>query len=177
MTHQYFAAFTTVETIKAEYKKLAFQHHPDLGGDTATMQLINAQYEAALRGVDGTESIGSDGKTHRYKYSRETEQALMAKIAELAALKISGVEVLLIGTWLWVSGDTKPHKDALKTAGLRWHATRGCWYFNPTPGKYYGSNASLNELAAQYGCEKVDLGDQKVKTARQIKGKKTRKTA
>lgn len=178
-SHQYFAQCTTVEQIKAAYKKLAFQHHPDLGGDTATMQLINAQYEAALRGVDGQESVGSDGHVHRYKYSRETEQKLMEKISQLIALKMEGVDVYLIGTWLWVQGDTKPYKTQLGRdgAGLRWHSTRGCWYYNPTEGRYFGSNKSLGELAATYGVEKVDLGDQKVAAERQLKGKKGRKSA
>ena len=37
--------------IKNEYRRLAKLHHPDLGGDTATMQEINLQYESALRGI------------------------------------------------------------------------------------------------------------------------------
>lgn len=30
---------------------------------------------------------------------------------------------------LWLAGDTKPHKDALKKAGAKWSAKRGAWYF------------------------------------------------
>ena len=28
----------------------------------------------------------------------------------------------------WISGNTKPHKDALKAAGYRWSSKRGAWY-------------------------------------------------
>lgn len=30
---------------------------------------------------------------------------------------------------LWLAGDTKPHKDALKKAGAKWSAKKGAWYF------------------------------------------------
>jgi DnaJ-class molecular chaperone len=40
----YFKDCTTIEEVKAHYKKLAKQYHPDMGGDTATMQAINREY-------------------------------------------------------------------------------------------------------------------------------------
>lgn len=36
----------TLEDLKKQYKKLAFQNHPDRGGKTSDMQEINAEYEA-----------------------------------------------------------------------------------------------------------------------------------
>lgn len=35
----------TLEDLKKQYKKLAFQNHPDRGGKTSDMQEINAEYE------------------------------------------------------------------------------------------------------------------------------------
>lgn len=35
------------------------------------------------------------------------------------------------GTWLWVSGDTKPHREELKRLGLRWAPRRKAWYKKP----------------------------------------------
>lgn len=45
---KYFAGTNDLNALKAEYKRLAMQHHPDRGGDTATMQAINAEYDAAF---------------------------------------------------------------------------------------------------------------------------------
>lgn len=157
MSVQYFASATTVEAIKALYRKLAFQYHPDLGGDLATMQLINSQYEAALRGVDGSESVGSDGKTHTYRHCPETERAIMEMIDKLISLNMQGVEVSLIGTWLWITGDTKPFKDALGGLGCRWHSKRGAWYFQTGKRRYRASGASLTELGRKYGVMGIDL--------------------
>jgi len=32
---------------------------------------------------------------------------------------------------VWVSGDTRNHKDALKAAGFRWAPQKTMWYFRP----------------------------------------------
>lgn len=40
----------SVADVKAQYRKLALQHHPDRGGDVAKMAAINAAYEMAMAG-------------------------------------------------------------------------------------------------------------------------------
>ncbi len=44
---KYFNSCTTIDEVKAQYKKLAKENHPDMGGDTATMQAINSEYAYA----------------------------------------------------------------------------------------------------------------------------------
>ena len=142
----------TVEQIKIKYKQLAMKHHPDLGGDLEIMKLLNNAYETALKNCNGQTTKDDQGETHTYKYNQEFEQALMDKIIQLLSLNMPDVEIDLIGTWIWVTGDTKPVKDKIKQAGCMWHSKRGCWYFKI--GKYYkgNSSASLDELAKKYGC-------------------------
>jgi hypothetical protein len=48
----------TIEDLKALYRKLAFTHHPDLGGNTTTMQEINAEYEFRLMLLQAGQSWG-----------------------------------------------------------------------------------------------------------------------
>ena len=60
----YFKHLRTVEEIKAHYRNLAKEHHPDLGGEPDTMTEINAQYKTALNSLDGKKS--DDPKT-KYK--------------------------------------------------------------------------------------------------------------
>ena len=142
----------TVEQIKIKYKQLAMKHHPDLGGDLETMKLLNNAYEEALKRCNGQTTKDDQGKEHTYKYNQEIERSLMDKIIQLLSLNMDNVEIDLIGSWIWITGDTKPVKDKLKEAGCTWHSKRGCWYFKI--GKYYGrsSPASLEELAVKYGC-------------------------
>lgn len=45
---KYFASINDLSALKAAYKRLALANHPDRGGDTATMQAINSEYDAAF---------------------------------------------------------------------------------------------------------------------------------
>lgn len=143
----YFADVRTVEEIKALYRNLAMQHHPDRGGDEDTMKEINRQYHDALKRCDGQQELERE-KPYRYKADVETE--LMEKLLEL--LKLRSLDIALIGYWIWVSGDTKPNKDALKAAGLLWHSKRKVWYYKPQDWKSSKqSKGSLSDLAKKYG--------------------------
>jgi hypothetical protein len=160
-TTHYFSNCQTVAEIKSEYRRLALLHHPDRGGDTETMKQINRQYKVALEQSHGETSTGSDGEQHTYYYNEYVEQAIVDKVAEFFALQLpDSVEIALIGTWLWVTGDTKPHKDAIKSIKMRWHSKRVAWYFKTGKQRStYNANASLGDLAAQYGYKKFQDDD------------------
>lgn len=149
----YFNGYTTPESIKTRYRTLAKQYHPDLGGDTATMQAINAEYLKALQNIDGHMSTGADGKEHRYTYNADIEQAVIDQLRILQSLRLpESVTIALIGTWIWVRGDTRPHKDALKNAGCKWSGEKLCWYWHA--GSYRRKSAhsgNFGGMAMRYG--------------------------
>ena len=146
----YFNHCTTPEEVKSLYRSLAFQHHPDHGGDTRTMQDINAAYHEALQRLNGhTHTDGEKEFTYRYEYERE--QAIIEKINELLKLKMDDVEIWLIGLWVWIVGDTRPHKEALKALKCTWHSKRKCWYWKPYDERAFYSRQSLGALASLYG--------------------------
>jgi len=150
----YFTNVRTVGEAKNLYRQLAKQYHPDLNGYECTpiMQAINAEYHKVLESFDGSTSIGSDNKEHTYHYNADIEQELMDKISELLSLKLEGCEIELIGTWIWVSGDTRPNKTALKKAKLSWHSRRKRWYWRRAGYKRrYNAKASFSDLRAMYG--------------------------
>jgi len=148
----FFNGCTTIEEIKGRYKLLARKHHPDLGGDAEVMKALNNAYEEALKKCDGSTTIGTDGQEHTYHYNEGIEREIMDAIAALLALKMPEVEITLIGLWIWITGDTKPHREELKALGCRWNRSRGCWYYRPEElGYRRSSNADLEGLAAKYG--------------------------
>ncbi len=147
---QYFNNEQSVAEIKKAYRRLANIHHPDKGGDTAAMQELNAQYHEALQNIHGSITKDSEGQEHTYYYDHGTEEAIINKIDELMALRLSDIEIALIGTWIWITGETKQHKEALKAAKCKWHGKRKCWFFTTRKGKW-NSKASLSDLASTYG--------------------------
>jgi hypothetical protein len=150
--NKYFAGLKTVEEIKSLYRRLAMQNHPDRGGDTATMQAINAEYLAALQGCHGQTTTGSDKREHTYYYHEETEKEVMDALDVILRIKMDA-EIWLIGRWIWVVGDTRPVKDQLKAAGCRWHGKRSAWYWhNQEYRTTFNRNTDLNGLASMYGC-------------------------
>lgn len=42
---KYFTDITTLDALKAEYRRLVLKHHPDRGGDAETMKAINNEYD------------------------------------------------------------------------------------------------------------------------------------
>lgn len=146
-----FESLNTVIEIKKEYRKLCSIHHPDKGGDTAMMQEVNAQYHEALQNIDGSITKDKDGNSHTYTYQHDIEEEIINKINELLALNLTNIEIALIGTWIWVTGETKACKEQLKAAKCKWHSKRKCWFFSTQKKSRYNSKASLNDIANTYG--------------------------
>jgi curved DNA-binding protein CbpA len=157
----YFQNIHTVGEAKTLYRQLAKQYHPDLHGHETTqaMQDINAEYHSLLESLDGSTSKGSDGKEHTYHYSYDVEQAVIDKIAELLALRLIGIEIELIGTWIWISGDTKPNKEALKEIGCVWHSKRKRWYWHGKTYRRKYSGVDFEHLRRMYGSRTFETDD------------------
>ena len=149
---KYFDNCRTLDELKTEYRRLARIHHPDIGGDVATMQEINRQYEAAFNRLKNGAASTSGKQTN------ETAGEFVAIINAL--VKLQGITVELCGSWLWISGDTKPVKDDLKAAGCRWAAKKAMWYWHPSdaaPIRRHRST-SMAEIRGKYGSRVLSGG-------------------
>lgn len=99
------------------------QHHPDHGGDTATMQEINAEHDALFDELKAKHNAEHDAEHQTTKTPEEFREIIEA------LLRMNGVEVELCGSWLWIGGNTRSHKDELKAAGCRWSSSKKLWYY------------------------------------------------
>lgn len=152
----YFTHAQTPDDIRAEYRRLAMANHPDRGGDTATMQAINLAYEAALKACSGQSfrraQPTDDGReTWTYTYNEATERELMEAINRVlnAVAHVQDVAVTLVGTWIWITGNTRPVKDGLKSAGCWWNSRRSSWNWHPAGhGSRYSRTKDLADILA-----------------------------
>jgi hypothetical protein len=122
----YFKGINDLQELKAKHLELAKANHPDNGGDAAIMAKINAEYDEKVKELAAGAEKPRNGYTDAA--ANMTDEEIAAAIAEefkttlnkLMALDLDGVKVELIGSWLWVSGNTKPIKDELKALKFRW---------------------------------------------------------
>jgi hypothetical protein len=141
----------TLDEVKATYKKLAKQYHPDLGGDTVTMQEINKEYAfASAKAIKGA-NLSEEETEHEILSSEAYRKAIEAII------HLDGITIELVGWWIWVTGLTRPVKDTLKQAGFFFASKKLAWYFRTAEYKVNkGGKKSLDEIRAKYGSEVVN---------------------
>jgi len=101
MNIKYFYNCHSLEEVKRKYKELAMLHHPDRGGNTAIMQEINLEYEEIQ-------------KNPLFDFSNETEedQEEFIRYPEIInqIIGLDGLIIELIDNWIWISGNTYPHR-------------------------------------------------------------------
>jgi len=144
---------TTLEELKRVYHALAFKHHPDRGGDTATMQAINAEYDR-LFGVVGSTHRNAEGQTYT-KATTETPEDFKAVIEALVGLP--GLIIEIIGRFVWVTGNTRQHKDTLKALDFRFNGKKSAWYLAPEGWhRRTRKQFDLDEIRDMFGCERIE---------------------
>ena len=69
---------------------------------------------------------------------------------------INGVNIEVVGSWIWVDGNTFPYKEELKKLGFKWSKNRKKWHFSTEPsGKWHKKKMSFEDIQRKYGSEKV----------------------
>ena len=138
----------TLEQLKEQYHKLALKFHPDHGGDTATMQAVNNEYEFLFEKLKSRHT-NKDGEVYDRIFPEDWED--FPKIVD-AILKMKGVKMDVVGLFLWVYGDTKTFKEILKKLGFRWSRNKKMWYKSPKGYRRRGGGEyTYNEIINKYG--------------------------
>jgi hypothetical protein len=76
--------------------------------------------------------------------------------AQVLKSALPKLTVEITGSWVWVSGDTKPYKEDLKDHGLRFSRTKVKWYLKGAPCSRYGRRgADWSYIANKYGVEEL----------------------
>jgi hypothetical protein len=124
-----------INEAKKIYKQLAKNLHPDVGGSDEEFKLLNKIY--------------NDFIEHKIYFSNESKIDLELEKIISQILHFENITIELIGSWIWVSGDTKEIKDKLKELGFKWASKKKMWYYgemkakNPKP-------KSMDEIKAKY---------------------------
>ena len=146
---KFFIECTTLDEVKAIYKKLAKQHHPDLGGSTDTMQAVNVEYAFMCAKIAKEGHLSAEDTQEQIRLSEACREVLEKLIV------LAGIDIEIVGNWLWVTGNTYPVKKQLKEAGLYFASKKLAWYYRSDEHATKGGKKSLDEIRAKYGSEPV----------------------
>lgn len=78
------------------------------------MKAVNAAFDFLMANIDKINQFQSTDENARYNYGEDLEKVLNT----LSGL--TGIVYEVIGNWVWISGETKEHKDILKEMGCKW---------------------------------------------------------
>ena len=139
--------YPTLESLKKAYRSWSKKLHPDLGGSTEEMQILNNEFDYIITNrLFGSFTSESSEKSTTYSSD-------LAAII-LRIIHIEDITIELIGCWPWVSGNTFPHKDELKAAGFRFSWQKKMWYYQMTP-VFNRRKTTADDLRNMWGSEIV----------------------
>ena len=106
MTIKFFTGVKTYDELRKRYKKLAFENHPDRGGNTETMKAINNEYDFLKEHLEG---FNAESKEH---INDIEYREIIDKIINF------NCDIEIIGTWVWCFRAFEV-KDQLKELGFK----------------------------------------------------------
>lgn len=141
-----------LDNLKKEYKKLALKYHPDRGGTTEQMQSINNEYDKLRAKILKGSNLSEDQKKNEIVIDEAIREIVNVLIL------IPGIEIEVIGKWIWVSGNTYPVKGELKSAGLIFIKKDGkpYWVYKGVESLSRGGTP-MDIIKQKYGVHKFDI--------------------
>ncbi len=133
----------TPEDIKKSYREACKKYHPDINAaGSEMMKVVNQAYDV-LKDYSG------EIKEEQSDYGDLFNNALNSIFG------LSGLIVEICGVWLWITGDTRQHRQALKAAGFKWASKKKAWYFRPEQFRSRSRGKStLEEIRQKYGSDR-----------------------
>ena len=158
--YKYFKDCQSLEEAKSLYKKLALQHHPDHGGDTRTMQEINAEWASYQANYAHSSESARQREAHAQGKKTAADYHNLDEVAEVLRVKLEALlnispelTVEICCLWIWVTGETRKHREAIKAIeGMRYAPEKQAWYFAAIP-SFNRTRRTMDEIRNMHGSQ------------------------
>ena len=150
---KYFTECKTIEEVKAAFRDYAKKLHPDCGGDAAEFRRMMDDYNIAFNRYKDIHKA-ADGTT----YEKQTTETA-AEFAEVinTVIHMDGIIIEIIGSWVWLEGNTYPYREQIKAAGFFFSKNKRAWYHNGDKEKSRKKgHYSMEQIKEKFGCETVE---------------------
>lgn len=149
---------TPIEECKRQYHELVKRYHPDLGGDEEKLKAVNAEWKYLQ---SHNYNVHEDKNGNVYTDERqEAPDDVTERFADIlsALVRMDGVGIEVCGSFIWLSGNTRPHKDEIKKLGFKWASKKKLWYLAPSSWRKTGRNWSMERIRERHGSLVVTEG-------------------
>lgn len=157
----YFKNCKTIEDVKETYRKLAKKLHPDCGGNAEEFKKMSAEYTTAYNRFENVHRDQKTDQTKKTEYREYTADEFADIINKV--IHLDGIEIEIVGHWVWLSGNTYPHRETIKAAGFFFSSKHKKWYWNG------GTKKSKKHSKLTFEQVKDIHGSKTVKTAKQAR--------
>lgn len=101
------------------------------------LERMTAERDALREKLERLQTVEDMAKTEPANVHPAAEQLITndqyAAGVKATAEQLPGVAVTVKGgCYVWIMGETKPHKDTLKAMGCRWSPKKSAWYWSPS---------------------------------------------
>lgn len=163
---KYFINVNTLSDLRKQYKELLKKYHPDNGGSEEIMKAVNVEYDKLFKVLkdrhesnsadcnqNTTDNAKSDYNSNMYDW--ENDRALRDILQRV--INYCGIEIEIVGQWIWVSGNTYAYRKDLKDIGFKWASQKKQWYWHSEVfRKRSHRTLSMEDIRSYYGSTRVD---------------------
>ncbi len=152
----YFKSCKTKQEAKQLFRTLAKKYHPDAEtGDHDTMVAIIAEYEEVIKTLPSTPQEKPQFETDEH-YNLHVSAEMQEILSNISHLPIT---IDIIGTWLWISGDTRPYKAYLTAYNFLWCPKKKMYQWHIDRGSHKGHKPmDIDSIKDKYGSTTVPQG-------------------
>lgn len=155
---KYFNNCFTAEDVKSTFKDLAKKLHPDNGGNAEDFKNMMAEYTDAWRRYKNIHKT-AEGETYENTNSETAateEDGIIYSDIILACMAFEDVMIEVIGSWIWLSGNTKIYSADIKELGFFWSKNKKAWYYNGRKKKSHRRGRyTMDQLRGMWETEEI----------------------
>ena len=145
----------SLEQLKKLYFKLLKRYHPDVSTTDTTEECkqINNLYDMFFPQLKNIR----ENKEHKFYTKETTETSNIYREFLNEIIHLYGITIEICGTWIWISGETKPFRQTFRDLNCKWSNNKKMWYFTAdTKTKYRKTAWDIDKIRETFGSINID---------------------